>query len=82
MGLGTRLISNIATLSVDVTGDGLCYPERKKDGISLIDRAGKLEGLNIPMLRVLDVQIRDEGFYSCMVTMELEIVKRQTKLFL
>ena len=65
-------ISNIATLSVDVTGDGLSY-QWKKDGISLTERAGKLEGLNTPMLRVLDVQIRDEGFYSCMVTTELNV---------
>ena len=52
---------------MEATGGGLTY-QWKKNGVSLTERAGKLEGVNTPMLRVLDTQIGDEGFYSCVVT--------------
>ena len=45
-------VSDTATLSVVVTGDDVSY-QLKKDGVSLTEMAGKLEGVNTPMLRVL-----------------------------
>ena len=51
---------------MEATGGGLTY-QWKKNGVSLTERAGKLEGVNTPMLRVLDTQIGDKGFYSCVV---------------
>lgn len=60
-------VSDIATLLVDATGEGLTY-QWKKDGIGLTEMAGKLEGVNSPTLRVFDAQTTDEGFYSCVVT--------------
>lgn len=56
-----------ATFSVEATGGGLTY-QWKKNGVSLMEMAGKLEGVNAPMLMVLDAQIGDEGSYSCVVT--------------
>ena len=55
------------TFSVEAMGGGLTYQWRR-DGISLSEVAGKLEGVNSPTLLVLDAQIGDEGFYSCVVT--------------
>ena len=52
---------------MEAMGGGLTY-QWKKNGVSLTERVGKLEGVNTPMLRVLDTQIGDEGFYSCVVT--------------
>ena len=56
-----------ATFSVEATGGGLTYQWRR-NGDSLSEVAGKLEGVNSPMLMVLDAQVGDEGFYSCVVT--------------
>ena len=56
-----------AIFSVEATGGGLTY-QWKKNGRSLTVTAGKLEGVNTPMLTVLDAQLGDEGFYSCEVT--------------
>ena len=56
-----------ATFSVEATGGGLTYQWRR-NGDSLNEVAGKLEGVNSPMLMVLDAQVGDEGFYSCVVT--------------
>ena len=58
-----------ATFLVVAEGDleDLTY-QWKKGGINLTDIAGKLEGVNTPMLTVLGAQWADEGFYSCEVT--------------
>ena len=56
-----------ATFSVEAMGGGLTYQWRR-DGNSLSEVAGKLEGVDSPTLLVLDAQIGDEGFYSCVVT--------------
>ena len=56
-----------ATFSVEATGGGLTY-QWKRNGVSLRETAGKLEGVNSPVLMVLDAQVGDEGFYSCVVT--------------
>ena len=55
-----------ATFSVEAMGGGLTYQWRR-NGDSLNEVAGKLEGVNSPTLMVLDAQIGDEGFYSCVV---------------
>ena len=60
-------VSDTATLSVDATGEGLTY-QWKKDGVSLTEIPGRLEGVNTPTLRVVDAQMGDEGFYSCVIT--------------
>lgn len=56
-----------ATFSVEATGGGLTY-QWKRNGVSLRETAGKLEGVNSPVLMVLDAQVGDEGFYLCVVT--------------
>ena len=60
-------VSDTATLSVDATGEGLTY-QWKRDGVSLTEMPGKLEGVNTPTLRVVDAQMGDEGIYSCVIT--------------
>lgn len=59
--------SELATFSVEATGGDLTY-QWQKDGMNLAVTAGLLEGVNTPMLRVLDAQGSDEGSYSCVVT--------------
>lgn len=56
-----------AIFRVEALGDSLTY-QWLKDGSSLIDTSGKLEGVNTSELRILDVQTGDEGFYSCRVS--------------
>jgi hypothetical protein len=56
-----------ATFSVEAMGGGLTFQWRR-NGDDLREEAGKLEGVNTPILIVLDAQLGDEGFYSCVVT--------------
>ena len=58
--------TEVATFSVEATGGGLTYQWRR-NGDSLSEVAGKMEGVNSPALMVLDAQFEDEGFYSCVV---------------
>lgn len=59
--------SSNAVFSVTASGSSLTY-QWKRDGVNLTDQAGKIIGSSTQNITIADVEVSDEGVYTCVVT--------------